>query len=471
MSEYAKNTILYGPPGTGKTFNIRKRAVDICLGGEKKPSTDQEYNKKYEELVNQGRIQFITFHQSYGYEDFIEGIRPVMDGKAGELRYEIRDGVFKAFCKAHEEFCKAPVSVWVVNATNTTSASAFHYSEWFENSVIRMWTKAQKKKGIEKMNDMRKGDYAVVLDSDNDYRAIGFCRICEDVPITEQRENEKDYVHTVEWIWKASNKKDGVDLKKGNPNFTIDHGAYICDNKVDLHLPEAFFFPKVFIIDEINRGNISKIFGELITLIEDDKRKGAENEMKTILPYSGESFSVPENVYLLGTMNTADRSIALLDTALRRRFTFEEMMPKADLLKDDNNNDLIIKNINIKKLLTKMNERIEVLLDREHQIGHAYFMPLKKEQTFEKLKEIFKNKIIPLLQEYFYDDYEKIDRVLNQNGFVHKETNIRKRFAPDSNDDFDYPEAIYSIDTGAMNDADNYKNIIYKIISDGTTKQ
>lgn len=166
----------------------------------------------------------------------------------------------------------------------------------------------------------------------------------------------------------------------------------------------------VFIIDEINRGNISKIFGELITLIEESKRVGKEEGMKTLLPYSMKPFGVPENVYIIGTMNTADRSIATIDTALRRRFEFKEMLPDPEVVAK-----ISVGNLSIKIMLEKINRRIAVLYDREHTIGHAYFMPLAKDNSMEKLAEIFKNKVIPLLQEYFYEDYEKIRLVLADN--------------------------------------------------------
>ncbi len=164
----------------------------------------------------------------------------------------------------------------------------------------------------------------------------------------------------------------------------------------------------VFIIDEINRGNISKVFGELITLIEESKRLGKSEGMSVRLPYSQKLFGVPENVYIIGTMNTADRSIATIDTALRRRFMFREMLPKPEVL-----TGLQVEDLSITDMLRRLNQRITVLYDREHTIGHAYFMKLREEPTIDALAEIFRNNIMPLLQEYFYEDYEKIRLVLD----------------------------------------------------------
>lgn len=186
----------------------------------------------------------------------------------------------------------------------------------------------------------------------------------------------------------------------------------------------------VMIIDEINRGNVANIFGELISLIEDDKRLGASEELRAELPYSHTAFSVPKNVYIIGTMNTADRSVEALDSALRRRFTFKEMMPKAELVPEENN---------VRNIFEIINQRIEVLKDREHQIGHSYFMGVKNN---EDLKAVFYDKIIPLLQEYFYGDYEKIQLVLGE-GFVKKESESVK-FAGDKSGDFDVSE-VYRI--------------------------
>ena len=169
----------------------------------------------------------------------------------------------------------------------------------------------------------------------------------------------------------------------------------------------------VLIIDEINRGNIAKIFGELITLIEDSRRIGGNDPTKVTLPYSGDQFAVPDNLYILGTMNTADRGIQLLDTALRRRFTFVEMMPNPEHEKISKDID----GVNCPKMLKVMNDRITTLLDREHQIGHTYFFDVT---DMNGLSDAFRNGIFPLLQEYFFDDWTKIRDVLGQNGFVTK---------------------------------------------------
>lgn len=186
----------------------------------------------------------------------------------------------------------------------------------------------------------------------------------------------------------------------------------------------------VMIIDEINRGNVANIFGELISLIEDDKRLGASEELHAELPYSHTIFGVPKNVYIIGTMNTADRSVEALDSALRRRFTFKEMMPKAELVPKEND---------VRSIFKIINQRIEVLKDREHQIGHSYFMGVENE---DDLKDVFYDKIIPLLQEYFYGDYEKIQLVLGE-GFVKKES-ASVKFAGDKSGDFDVSE-VYRI--------------------------
>lgn len=309
------NLILYGPPGTGKTYHTIDKALEIL--GYKGPDDRAEKLKAFKRYRDvEHRIVFTTFHQSMSYEDFVEGIKPVMTSASEEsVGYRIEDGIFKKIA-----------------------------------------------------------------------------------------------------LKAAKAKKTAAD--SGNINY-------------------------VLIIDEINRGNIANIFGELITLIEDSKRAGEKEAISVKLPYSKETFSVPNNLYIIGTMNTADRSVEALDSALRRRFVFEEMMPCPDLLKDVKVKNL---DISLKDLLETINGRIEVLKDREHQIGHSYFMGFVKgdacEIEAEKLLPVFKNNIIPLLQEYFYGDYEKILLVLGD-GFIERKT-ASVKFAGNQSYD-DVPDNVYSI--------------------------
>ena len=287
------NTILYGPPGTGKTWYTVTRAVAIIENlktDEVARQNRSDVKERYDEYRGETeQIEMVTFTQNTTYEDFVEGIRPVLtnseqdskktsteDGNVGEVRYELSRGVFRSIAE----------------------------------------------------------------------RAAA------------------------------------------NPDQRY-----------------------VLVIDEINRGNIARIFGELITLVEDSKRIGKPDEARVTLPGSKTEFGVPSNLYILGTMNTADRSIALLDTALRRRFVFKEMMP--DPSHDGVNKD--IDDVDCGKVLDAMNRRIAVLLDREHQIGHTYFLDV---DSMAALADTFRWRIMPLLQEYFYDDWEKIQTVLNKNGFV-----------------------------------------------------
>ena len=215
----------------------------------------------------------------------------------------------------------------------------------------------------------------------------------------------------------------------------------------------------VLIIDEINRGNISRIFGELITLIEDSKREGADETLSVTLPYSKEEFSVPQNIYLIGTMNSSDRSLTGLDIALRRRFTFVEMPPKPELL-----NEIIVEGLNIGKLLEVINQRIEVLLDRDHCIGHANFMSLKNQPTLEHLASIFTQKIIPQLQEYFFDDWAKINLVFFNNGMLIADDIFKKNnlFPSNFEDELGYSneKKIWKIKTEAFNTIDAFLQIL-----------
>lgn len=285
------NPILFGPPGTGTIYQVSTRSLEILYNRTSEKLED--FQEKYKEYQQNGQIRFITFYQSFSYEDFIEGLRS--DGTA----FVPKDGVFKQI---------------VIDAL-----------------------------------------YAGLTSANNQL---------------------EDYETRKEKVMEAFKQKDAF-------NF---------------HSANRF----IMIIDEINRANISKVFGELITLLEEDKRLTKENETRVKLPYSGDTFVLPPNIYIIGTMNTADRSIALMDTALRRRFGFEKIVPLPSLLTQ-------VEDIDLPTLLHRMNQRIEALYIRDHRIGHAYFINVG---TLDELIMTMQNKIIPLLQDYFYDDWEKIGLVL-----------------------------------------------------------
>ena len=335
------NSILYGPPGTGKTYNTVSEALKIFN------FIDPDYSNlktQFDNLKSNGLIEFVTFHQSFSYEDFVEGIRAETNDN-GELSYSIKDGVFKKIA---------------------IEALFSKFEEKFTEQLDELWEEAKSK---------------------NRYQ-----------------------------------NKITADTKYDRNNY--DHKKLILSACKIGHYTVGKGEKYVLIIDEINRGNTSRVFGELITLIETTKRAGTDEAMDAILPYSQETFTVPDNLYIIGTMNTADRSLALMDTALRRRFDFIEMMPKPELIVNDSNNPLEIEGIKVQEMLQTINDRIEALYDREHTIGHAFFMKLKDEPTIETLASIFRNNILPLLEEYFFEDWDKIINVLGKTEIYKENPNL-----------------------------------------------
>ena len=444
MTDIPKNTILYGPPGTGKTYHTVLYAVAIIDSlplAEVKARPYPDVLARYNQLKADGLIEFTTFHQSYGYEEFVEGIKPVMDSseESGDIQYTIEDGLFKSFCSqsampAADQpsldlgLNKNP-TIWKVSLKSTYDNPT--RTECLENGHIRIGWSAYGPDitddtdfftgGKEILNrfiyQMKVGDIVFSCYSNTTIDAIGVVT-GEYEWCGSQYDDGYNRRRKVNWIVKNI-RENIVEINDGT---TMTLSTVYRLNKVTLsdalgliqkYLPAAAPNEKknrVFIIDEINRGNISKVFGELITLIEPSKRLGQPEALRVRLPYSRQLFGVPDNVYLLGTMNTADRSIAAIDTALRRRFRFREMLPDAAVL-----DGILVDGISIADMLTRMNRRIAVLYDREHTIGHAYFMPLRAHPTRETLAEIFENAILPLLQEYFFEDYEKIRLVLGDN--------------------------------------------------------
>lgn len=488
---FAKNIILCGTPGTGKTYSTVLYAVSII---EEKPFDAikaEDYSvvfARYLKYKEDGLVAFTTFHQSFGYEEFIEGIRPVVSAEENaetgrDIEYEVHDGIFKLFCdKAGTPIGdgtsmdlgigKSP-SVWKVSLEGTGDNPT--RTECMDNNHIRIgWdeygetisdaTDYSNNGGSTVLNAfynrMQIGDIVMSCYSSKTIDAIGV--------ITGEPEWHDEYQHykrlrKVKWLVKGINE-DIVDLNAGKTmtlssvyklSVSVSDALQILRKvKPTLFMQNVKIPNRVFIIDEINRGNISKVFGELITLIEPTKRIGAKEQLRATLPYSGQSFGVPDNVYLIGTMNTADRSIALIDTALRRRFSFVEMQPDSAMLKD-----VLVDGIDISEMLDTINKRITVLLDREHTIGHSYLLPLKSDPTLERLAVIFENTIVPLLQEYFYDDYEKIQLVLGDNQklddstrFILRRNDAVKLFG---NADIDFPE-YYEINGEAFKRIDAY---------------
>lgn len=469
---YDKNMILYGPPGTGKTYNSAIYAVAICNNKSVEEIKMLDYSEimnEYNALKNAGRIAFTTFHQSYGYEEFIEGIKPVVNEEESNLGYVIESGVFKKFCENAEIPEQEDVSfsgtIWNVRSRANDSDIDFDYEEYlYKYGVVIVEDIEDYKRQCNCLAKMAKGDL-VVLGRDHRISAVGV--VTDDEPQTVKI-RQFNWRRNVRWIFygKSFSFTDIGLPGKFFSNFAIAKSKIKISNLQRIINLSESTKPHVFIIDEINRGNISKIFGELITLIENTKRKGLDEAASAILPYSGESFSVPANVYILGTMNTADRSIALMDTALRRRFQFAEMMPDADVLRDIGADK--VDDLDVAAMLEKINERITFLYDREHTIGHAFFTKLAKAPTLETLQSIFEKSVIPLLQEYFYEDYQKIQLVLGDNGktddmlkfIVDEEVEAKNIFKGNADDVIDLPEKKYRINKDAFANIESYKQIM-----------
>ena len=532
------NQIFYGPPGTGKTYHTVSEAVRIVeelseVEFEAEYADRGKLKKIFESYVSKGQIAFTTFHQSMGYEDFVEGIKPETVKQSNgdtQVTYEVQPGIFKRLSQNAEGYQASRKGI-----QETTKHSRFANEDWekaifykmslgnneeeiyrycIENNQVALgygqdfdYTDANSYEAISKIIkennldtynakainffklDMKIGNYVIVPGGSDRFRAIG--KIKSDYHYNPETEIGYNHFREVDWLLKDVDlpisevypnkltppaiKKLNQDLiklsffeqfraKKETSEMLIQE-----DKEISSELVKRNY---VLIIDEINRGNVSQIFGELITLLEEDKRKGNKEELSAVLPYSQEPFGIPNNLYLIGTMNTADRSVEALDTALRRRFTFREMTPQPDLLSpekamydqwlahegdedrahlaqkgktlhefvgfslDEERMQRIIEEleelddtatieeafqhegatltgIHLKQMLTVINDRIEKLLGKDHAIGHAYFMHIyQAEDPVAALQITFHKSIIPLLQEYFYGDYAKIGLIL-----------------------------------------------------------
>ena len=391
--ELSNNLLLYGPPGTGKTYNTVNYAVSIV---ENRPFEDivaEGYSlalEKYDKYTKMGRIAFMTFHQSLSYDDFIEGIRPEVD-KDGQLIYVPTPGMFYNFCKKadHPQMLEGAVPeelAWL-------SDDNFIYAVMMDDEAVLNSKETSTIDSCFIPEGVRVGDVLISLVTWNTTDMIG---VVYDMT---------DRCH-VKWMEIPNGPAKLTKLPDKDEPYRIIAPTKKYIYNLYNHDHPADEGNCVFIIDEINRGNISRIFGELITLLESSRRKGNPECLEVSLAQMKVMFSVPDNVYVLGTMNTADKSLTALDAALRRRFEFIEMMPNPDVLRGR-----VIAGIDISKLLDTINKRVEILYDREHMLGHAYFISV---HTMDDLAQCFINKVIPLLQEYFFDDYEKMCWVLGR---------------------------------------------------------
>lgn len=369
------NQILYGPPGTGKTYQTIDRAMRI-VDPEFRADHDGDrpaLKARFDELVQQGVIALVTFHQSLSYEDFVEGLKADVDDQ-GRLRYVVLDGILKRLCtpsvngafepgrvfsRDYEVLRSTPEILWLRKPNGSELPLA-----WAMLNEIAALIRGKKAT----LNDLRAG------------------ALFDKVPTAKL---EKFIVN-------------------GYKNILPEIVAQLLSPAPAGGAGSPVATPRVLIIDEINRGNVSRIFGELITLIEPDKRLGHPEQLTVTLPYSRQTFGLPKNLYLIGTMNTTDRSLASMDTALRRRFEFEEIEPDPSIL-----DGVEVAGVDLAQLLAGLNARIEVLLDREHRLGHAYFTALSATTSLAPLAKVFRQKILPLLQEYFFDDWSRIALVLN----------------------------------------------------------
>ncbi|WP_246850462.1 McrB family protein [Rufibacter roseolus] len=442
------NQILFGPPGTGKTYHTVNKALAIC-GFPVEGKTRIELKNEFDKKVAAGQIVFTTFHQSMSYEDFIEGIKPVTPKKEGDsINYEVIGGIFKKACALAAQNC------YQVFANQDHSIDEYTFDDLYDAFISDVQSKisqgikpifksirgsdieikeinsnnsiiARHKESIATSSaPLRKEHLQKLYDKFNSASEINDLQQIMDTVQISIRLTEfyavfkgiKEFETNFQPDAALAEEKAIVNFNDEEIEKKFNSGVYT--EAIKSHSFEAE--PVIIIIDEINRGNVSQIFGELITLVEEDKRLGKDEALQITLPYSKEKFGVPANLFIIGTMNTADRSVEALDTALRRRFSFEEMPPRPELITTEGKLSAEggeVAGIHLADLLHTINKRIEKLLDKDHLIGHSFFMGV---HNLAGLKAVFQNKINPLLQEYFFGDFGKIGLVLGK-AFFEKE--------------------------------------------------
>ncbi len=467
------NQILYGPPGTGKTYHTINKALEIIdpefLAVNQGDRT--KLTARYDELVDSGQIVFTTFHQSMTYEDFVEGIKP--ETKDDKVIYNIQNGLFKLVClDAEKNYYQSKV-----NDSNNDVVKTASFESAFDLLQAKIQEAIFKQQEAAEINVIKKNKIQVASDEIKEGLVLNtphsFFSITGVVSSSIKmmtRTGDKRNTMTKATLKKIYENPESINdfLKGGMKTYykALVDEMLLWKEEIKNETRSISLQNYVLIIDEINRGNISQIFGELITLIEKDKRIGKSESLKAQLPYSKEMFGVPSNLYVIGTMNTADRSVEALDSALRRRFDFIEMPPKPKIFETERLDKGIVEGIDLQELLRIINERIEQLLDNDHLIGHSYFMGVT---GLNDLKHCFHQNIIPLLQEYFFGDYGKIGLVLGK-GFVSKKevSHSSELFA-----DFDYDSTslnerpIYKIMNQSLMSDEEFSDSIKKLIGKG----
>lgn len=459
----SKCIILCGPPGTGKTYNAIKLAVELCE--EPVPEQKRELQKAFNALVDDSRIVFVTFHQSMSYEDFVEGRQPVTGSKKSDdnsntgFRLEVVPGILRRFTDSILDALSGPspeeriyvrgkkifrisfrslkndfdsiiktgeVYLDVLPDIDFEEDSDYSYEDIrdiVEDAAGSSRTKDIHAKAIHQFrNVVRKGDIIILSKGGKRFYAIG-----EFSHYGVYFEQGIGHSRSVKWHWhdKEGRNSSAIyknDFGRGKFHRLSDDSIKNYSIEMLINMPQDGNY--VLVIDEINRGNISRVFGEVITLLDSDKRIGMPSELRISLPYSSScsseqteeqyssQFGLPKNLYIIGTMNTADRSIALIDFAIRRRFKFVEVLPDPGAVPE-------VEGVPLSSLLSTINDRIEYLYDREHQIGHGYFMECK---TKEDVDSVMRGKVIPLLAEYFFGDWSKVAAVLGDLELGNEET-------------------------------------------------
>ncbi|WP_210114265.1 AAA family ATPase [Hymenobacter aquaticus] len=463
------NQILYGPPGTGKTYHTALCAVSLLERltedeTKAKYDTHERLRARYDEYQQAGRIQFVTFHQAFSYEDFVEGIKPVLTDDivdatketSRDIGYIIADGIFKVMSQRSIYALHLQRQQRLAEAASIPQTAALDFDTIFERFIeslrtkdnvgeeVIFHTKTNKSLFLQHIKEDGTTYFKYENGKSNNRLQVtrkGLRKIYDSNMLSEDNEIGENQIivdhgrdRTVYWAAFREFLKFRTQSQEDNPtqNAQVSIGEAlqlaVIDPTIAAETAQDFNYDKltpadfaqaprfVLIIDEINRGNVASIFGELITLLEEGKRAGRPERLTARLPYSKADFTVPPNLYLIGTMNTADRSVEALDTALRRRFSFTEMQPKAQVIREQIGTNGVIGEgaaaIDVARILEVLNSRLEQLLDHDHCLGHALL--LLDEPDLASLRTAFARNIVPLLQEYFFGDWGKIGLVLGE---------------------------------------------------------